>query len=49
MKEKELFEELVNALDVVKCFKHIPTCAPMSELPSNINTMAADRVAEGSA
>ena len=49
MKEKELFEELVNALDVVKCFKHILMCAPISELPSSISTMAADRVAEGSA
>ena len=42
MKEKINF---VTALDLIKCHKQrekkrlLPTCAPISELPSNISTM----------
>ena len=48
MKEKGLFEEkntLVTGLDKIKCLKQIKyqlliiTCAPTSDLPSDINIM----------
>ena len=53
MKENRLFRtkniQFVTALNQIKCLKHIRwqrlllTCAPISELPSNIGTMSGTK------